>query len=132
MSGYYNDGDSRRDRDEPRRERRSRRAKDTDDIRDTRRPIYEEDIIEYGHGRPIRAQTALVRRPRDESTSSVEEIRREFDPDTGAYTQRRTRRYPRDDNASRHSDGGAGAGRRRRRRGGDRGEVFRLWNIESS
>lgn len=71
MSGYYEE-------DAPRRHRHhhSRRA-----------PVYEEEIIENRTSRPSR-QTDLIRRNRDSSSDSVEDIRRDFGP--GDYVQRRT------------------------------------------
>jgi hypothetical protein len=74
MSSYY-------DADAPRRHKthRSHRA-----------PVYqEEEIVESRTSRPQR-QMELVRRPRDDSTSSIEEVRRDFPPGDGAYIKRRT------------------------------------------
>jgi len=71
MSGYY-------DADSPRRHKHhSHRA-----------PVYQEEIIESRTSRPQR-QMDLVRRPRDDSASSIEEVRRDFAPGDG-YVQRRT------------------------------------------
>lgn len=71
MSGYYDD-------DEPRR--RSTRSR--------RQPVYEEEIIEKRSTRP-RQQMEMVRR-RDDSSDSVEEVRRDFPPGDGVYVKRRT------------------------------------------
>ena len=72
MSGYYDDDYSR-----PRRSHRS-----------SRRPVYEEEIIETRNGRPSQAQMDLVRR-RD-SDSDVEEVRRDFPPgQDGTYVSRK-------------------------------------------
>jgi len=73
MSGYYSQDDAHR---------QHRRA---------RRPVYEEKVIESRgvRGAPV-GQTALVRRERRDSSSSVEEIDRQFVPGNGAYVQRRS------------------------------------------
>jgi hypothetical protein len=71
MSNYYDD-------EAPRRHKSHR----------SRRPVYEEEVVEQRTSRPAR-QMDLVRRPRDESTSSVEDIRRDFAPGDGTYVQRR-------------------------------------------
>ena len=74
MGSYYDD-------DPPRRHRSHHQS---------RRPVYEEEeVIESRSSRPQR-QMDLVRRPRDDSTSSVEEIRRDFAPGEGANVYRRT------------------------------------------
>ena len=74
MGSYYDD-------DPPRRHRSHRQS---------RRPVYEEEeVIETRSSRPQR-QMDLVRRPRDDSTSSVEEVRRDFPPGDGANVYRRT------------------------------------------
>ena len=58
--------------------------------RSSRRPVYEEEeVIESRSSRPQR-QMDLVRRPRDDSSSSVEEVRRDFAPGDGANVYRRT------------------------------------------
>lgn len=106
--GYYSD-------EAPRR--RSRR---------TRRPVYEEKIVEsrQGRGQPP-LQQALVRRPRSDSSSSIEEIEREFDPESGAYIQRQrvtrdrygdqyTNGRTRSDTGRSRKSGRSGGGRRRR------------------
>ena len=70
MSGYYDDGD---------RPRRSHRS--------SRRPVYEEEIIETRNPRGSRQpQMDLVRR-RD-SDDDIEEVRRDFPPGDGAYISR--------------------------------------------
>ena len=76
MSGYYDD--------EPPRRHRTHR--------ESRRPVYEEEEVIQSHtrnGRPTR-QMDLIRRPRDDSASSIEEVSRDFPPGGGAYVKRRT------------------------------------------
>ena len=74
MGSYYDD-------DPPRRHRSHHHS---------RRPVYEEEeVVETRTTRPQR-QMDLVRRPRDDSTSSVEEVRRDFAPGDGANVYRRT------------------------------------------
>ena len=68
MSGYFDD--------EPRR--RSHRT--------SRRPVYEEEVIETRNPRPSR-QMDLI--PRRDSDDSVEEVRRDFAPGDGTYVSRR-------------------------------------------
>jgi hypothetical protein len=64
MSGYYDD-------EEPRRHRSHR----------SRRPVYEEEVVETRTTRaPASRQMDLVRRPRDESEDSIEEVRRDYIP----------------------------------------------------
>ena len=78
MSGYYDD-------DTPRR--RSHRT--------SRRPVYEEEVIETRGPRANRTTDLIRRRDSDED---VEEVRRDFAPGEGAYVSRkysaRERRAP--------------------------------------
>ncbi len=117
MSGYYED-------DEPRRHRSHRTS---------RRPVYEEEVVESRGARPTRGMDLVRRRDSDESS---EEIRREYPPGEGGYVQ--SRRYTRDKyapapararSAGRHHGGGGfhddrsdddGRDRRRRKNGRDR------------
>ena len=69
---YYDD-------QEPRRHRSHRKS---------RAPVYEEEVIETRNSRGApRGQMDLIRR-RDDSSDSIEEVRRDFGP--GEYVQRRT------------------------------------------
>ncbi|KAL8717227.1 MAG: hypothetical protein Q9225_005512 [Loekoesia sp. 1 TL-2023] len=71
--------------DDPPRRRRSHRHRD--------RPVYEEDVYESRGSRGAGArQNALVRRPRDDDSDSVEEVQRDFPPGGGAYTKSRRQR----------------------------------------
>ena len=113
MSSYYDD-------EAPRRHKSHRQS---------RRPVYEEEeVIESRTSRPQR-QMDLVRRTRDDSSSSIEEVRRDFAPGEGAYVKRRTvvrDKYPPPrarsveydeyDNYSQGPRSAAGGGRRSRRR----------------
>ena len=89
------------DQDVPRRHRSHRKSR--------RGPTtYEEEqVIESRNGRPSR-QMDLIRRPRDDSTSSIEEVRRDYIPGGGEYVQRRTttrdKYAPRARSADRYSD----------------------------
>lgn len=107
MSGYYDD-------DPPRRQKSSRSS---------RRPVYEEEVIEQRSSRPSR-QMELVRRPRDDSSDSVEEIKRDL-PRNATYVKRRSVvrdvNPPRARSADRRgSNEESYAGSRRSRRNGDR------------
>ncbi|KAL9593169.1 MAG: hypothetical protein Q9179_006053 [Wetmoreana sp. 5 TL-2023] len=88
---YYDD-------DPPRRRKSHRRDRD----RDRDRPVYEEEVYESrGSKGAGTRQNALVRRPRDDDSDSVEEVRRDFPPGGGGYArshrQRRARSAGYDD-----------------------------------
>ncbi|KAL8931975.1 MAG: hypothetical protein Q9211_006609 [Gyalolechia sp. 1 TL-2023] len=73
--------------DDPPRRRKSHRTRERD------RPVYEEEVYESRGSRGAGArQKALVRRPRDDDSDSVEEVHRDFPPGGGAYVKSRQRR----------------------------------------
>ncbi|KAL9000937.1 MAG: hypothetical protein Q9188_005556 [Gyalolechia gomerana] len=75
--------------DDPPRRRKSHRTRD----RDRDRPAYEEEVYESRGSRGAGArQKALVRRPRDDDSDSVEEVQRDFPPGGGAYVKNRRQR----------------------------------------
>lgn len=76
MSGYYNEYE-----DQPRRQKSHR----------SRRPVYEEEIIEQRTTRPARQMPMDLVRRRDDSSDSVEEVARDFPP--GGGYQRRSKTY---------------------------------------
>ncbi|MCJ1296879.1 hypothetical protein MMC34_008447 [Xylographa carneopallida] len=126
MGSYYDD-------DPPRRHRSHHQS---------RRPVYEEEeVIESRSSRPQR-QMDLVRRPRDDSTSSVEEIRRDFAPGEGANVYRRTtvrdkygapraRSVEHSYNDTRYADSRRSEGGRRSGRRDDRGSRRSRYDSDS-
>lgn len=94
--------------DDPPRRRKSHRTRDQD------RPVYEEEVYESrgSRGAGVR-QKALVRRSRDDSSDSVEEVQRDFPPGGGAYVKSHRQRR------AKSADYGDDYYEPRRRRGGE-------------
>ncbi|KAL8780705.1 MAG: hypothetical protein Q9213_006351 [Squamulea squamosa] len=95
--------------DDPPRRRKSHRNRDRD------RAAYEDEVYESRGSRGAGAhQNALVRRPRDDDSDSIEEVHRDFPPGGGAYNKSRRHRRARSYDDDYHYN------EPRRRRGGGR------------